>query len=167
MPCSRDWSWSNKASWEPPWVLEPEWQPCPHLELCQVLESSKHQDLDPEVLLGQHLPPEGTVSARCRSSALSCPRTSSSPPQPPDLLHSTRARQGHHSPNRQASTRASQEDPYILELQVSCLGPQQSGAGPCLSMGPPWMWLLPTSRPDRGSQAPPGPHLKDRYDQLG
>lgn len=165
MPCSRDWSWSSKASWEPPWVLE--WQPCPHLEFYQGLELGNHQDLDLEVLLGQHLPPEWTVSPRCRSSALSCPRTSSSPPQPQDLLHSTRARQGRHSPNRQASTRASQEDPCTLERQVYCLGPQWSGAGPCLSMGPPWMWLLRTSSPDQDSQAPPGPQPRDRYDQQG
>lgn len=112
-------------------VLDLESQPCPHLELPQGLELGKYWDL--EVLLGQHLPLEGTVSPRCLSSALSFPRTSFSLLQSQGLRHCTRARLGLLSPNMQVSTRVSQEDPStqeLTQLQVYCLVPQQSGAGP-------------------------------------
>lgn len=86
MPCSRDWSWSSKVSWGA-------------RELPQWLGLS--QTWDQEVLLGQFLVLGEMASPRYLSSAQSCPRTSSSPPQARDLRRSSRARWGLLSPNMQ------------------------------------------------------------------
>lgn len=81
MPSSRDLIWSRRASSGPLWFLEE--QPHPHLELS-----------DLQVLLDQQLLQAAMLSPRCPSTALSCHKTSFSPLQHPDLLHS-RGRTSH------------------------------------------------------------------------
>lgn len=133
-PCSRDWSWRSRVSWELQWVLESEEPLFPHLELFQGLESGKHW-----VPQGQPIGLQGALSHRCPSLALSCPRTSFSPPKSPGPTHSTRPRRGPRSPNMQTSTRALQEVFSSLDLTwllVCDLVLQQTVVGPSLSLGP-------------------------------